>query len=87
MGLYTLLQVLRVLFASVIRLSLDEQKLLQKDLILLVERFAIPPELISTAVDIATVVSSIEAGEGKLKQYQSNVDSWAVKIIEVNEKL
>lgn len=86
MGLYTLLQVLRVLFASVIRLSRDEQKLLQKDLILLVQRFAIPPELISTAVDIATVVSSIEAGEGKLKQYQSNVDSWAVEIIEVNMK-
>ena len=56
-GLYTLLQVLRVLFASVIRLSQEEQKLLQKDLILLVKRFALPPELIPTAVDIATVVS------------------------------
>ena len=46
---------LRVLFSSVIRLSREEQRLLQKDLVLLVSRFAIPPELISTAVDIATV--------------------------------
>ena len=51
----SLLQVLRVLFSSVIRLSREEQRLLQKDLVLLVSRFAIPPELISTAVDIATV--------------------------------
>eukprot|EP00095_Tigriopus_kingsejongensis_P003824 maker-scaffold2482_size15237-snap-gene-0.3 protein:Tk03824 transcript:maker-scaffold2482_size15237-snap-gene-0.3-mRNA-1 annotation:"condensin-2 complex subunit d3" len=85
-GLYTLLQVLRVLFASVIRLSQNEQTMLQKDLVLLVKRFAIPPELIPTAVDIATVVSSIEAGGGSdsssLKAYQTKVDGWTVEIIE-----
>ena len=83
-GLYTLLQVLRVLFSSVIRLSREEQKLLQKDLVLLISRFAIPPELISTAVDIATVVSSIESGQENNagRQHQSNIDGWAVDIIE-----
>ena len=29
------------------------------------------------------VVSSIESGEGNAKQYQSNIDGWAVDIIEV----
>ncbi len=94
-GLYTLLHVLRVLFASVIRLSVDEQKQLQQDLVLLVTRFAVPPELISTAIDIATVVSDIEAtepGEGGQvnrnteafhKRYQTLVDDWAVEIIKV----
>lgn len=81
MGLYTLQQVLRVLFSSVIRLSTDEQKLLQKDLILLVQRFAIPPELIPTAVDIASVVSNIESGDN-LKLYQTAVDEWTSEIIE-----
>ena len=78
------LQVLRVLFSSVIRLSREEQRLLQKDLVLLVSRFAIPPELISTAVDIATVVSSIESGQDSNagRQHQSNIDGWAVDIIE-----
>ena len=71
-GLYTLLQVLQVLFSSVIRLSREEQKMLQKDLVLLVKRYAIPPELISTAVDIATVVSSIEAGENENLKVEKN---------------
>ncbi len=81
-GLYTLLQVLRVLYSSVVRLTREEQKLLQRDLVLLVSRFAVPPELIPTSVDIATVVSSLEAGEGNQKQFQSHVDGWAVDIIE-----
>ena len=81
-GLYTLLQVLRVLFASVSRLDKDEQTGLQRDLILLVKRFAIPPELISKAVDIATVVSNIEAGDN-LKRYHANIEGWAVEIIEI----
>ena len=63
-GLYTLLQVLRVLLASVSKLDRASRKSLQKDLLTLVERFAIPPELISTAVDIATIVSWLEAGGG-----------------------
>ncbi|TRY62148.1 hypothetical protein TCAL_11306, partial [Tigriopus californicus] len=84
-GLYTLQQVLRVLFSSVIRLSSEEQRLLQKDLILLVKRFAIPPELIPTAVDIATVVSNIESGDN-LKAFQSAVDSWTSEIIETIDR-
>ena len=29
------------------------------------------------------MVSSIESGEGNAKQYQSNIDGWAVGIIEM----
>ena len=61
-GLYTLLQVLRVLLASVSQLDEDDRKSLQKDLVALVRRFLIPPELISTAIDIATLVSWLESG-------------------------
>ncbi len=90
-GLYTLLQVLRVLFASVARLSQEERHLLQSDLVLLIRRFALPPELIPTAVDIATVVSDLEAGGGGegirgtdayAKRYQSKLDGWAAEIVE-----
>ena len=56
-GLYTLLQVLRVLLASVSNLDAEHRKSLQSDLVTLVKRFSIPPELISTAIDIATIVS------------------------------
>merc|ERR550532_1181814 len=66
-GLYTLLQVLRVLLASVSNLDAEERKLLQKDLLALVTRFSIPPELISTAIDIATIISWLESG-GKGKK-------------------
>ena len=61
-GLYTLLQVLRVLLASVSQLDAEDRKSLQKDLVALVRRFLIPPELISTAIDIATLVSWLESG-------------------------
>jgi hypothetical protein len=73
-----------VLCASVVRLKSEERKFLQKDLVTLLERFMLHPELISTAVDIATIVSSLEAGEGNLKAYQGLVDSWAVNIIHVS---
>ena len=61
-GLYTLLQVLRVLLASVSKLNQEHRKSLHKDLLTLVTRFTIPPELISTAMDIATIVSWLESG-------------------------
>lgn len=64
-GLYTLLQVLRVLLASVSKLKQEQRKSLQKDLITLVTRFSVPPELISTAIDIATIVSWLESGGDK----------------------
>ena len=64
-GLYTLLQVLRVLLASVSQLDAQDRKSLQKDLVALVKRFLIPPELISTAIDIATLVSWLESGGSK----------------------
>ena len=38
---------------------------LQKDLLALVKRFMIPPELISTAIDIAAIVSWLESGASK----------------------
>lgn len=63
-GLYTLLQVLRVLMASVSQLNKEDRKSLQKDLVTLVQRFSIPPELISTAVDIATIISRLESEAG-----------------------
>ena len=61
-GLYTLLQVLKVLLASVSQLEEDFRKSLQKDLLALVTRFSITPELISTAIDIATIVSWLQSG-------------------------
>ena len=64
-GLYTLLQVLRVLLASVSKLKEDNRISLQKDLLALVKRFMIPPELISTSVDIAAIVSWLESGASK----------------------
>ena len=64
-GLYTLLQVLRVLFASVSYLTSQQRRSLHKDLIQLVQKFSIPPELISTSVDICTVISSLDASIGK----------------------
>ena len=60
-GLYTLLQVLRVLFASVSQLQDEQKKVLQKDLLSLVKRFTVPPELISTSIDICAIISQIEA--------------------------
>ena len=53
-GLYTLLQVLRVLLASVSKLKEENRTSLQKDLLALVKRFMIPPELISTAIGKST---------------------------------
>ena len=64
-GLYTLLQVLRVLLASVSKLKEENRTSLQKDLLALVKRFMIPPELISTAIDIAAIVSWLESGASK----------------------
>ena len=87
-GLYTLLQVLRVLFASVSQLADDQKQALQHDLITLVRRFSIPPELISTAVDICTIISQLEATPKKssnldVKQYHRLLDSWVLDIIQM----
>jgi len=80
-GLFTLQQVLKVLFSSVARLGDEDRMDLQANLLQLVRKFKIPPDLIQVAVDVITVVSSLEAGEN-LKHYQSSVDGWAVPIIE-----
>uniref|UniRef100_A0A0K2TBV8 NonSMC condensin II complex, subunit D3 [Callithrix jacchus] n=1 Tax=Lepeophtheirus salmonis TaxID=72036 RepID=A0A0K2TBV8_LEPSM len=89
-GLYTLIQVLSVLLSSVSRLSIEEQKNLQKDLVLLIERFSLPTELISTATDIATVVSQLEAlrkdGSIDVALYHSNVESWACNVVDLIDK-
>ena len=81
-GLYTLLQVLKVLFASVSNLSREDRRNLQHNLLSLVKRFKIPPELISTAVDVITVISSLEVEKDRMSQYQSAVDGWTVPILE-----
>ena len=82
-GLYTLLQVLKVLFASVSNLSKDDRLSLQSNLLNLVKKFKIPPELISTAMDVITVVSSLQVdNKDNMKQYQSAVDSWTVPILD-----
>ncbi len=89
-GLYTLLQVLRVLFASVARLAAEERLLLQSDLVLLVRRFALPADLVSCAVDIATVVSELQTRDEHqrgtdafARAYQSRLDAWATEVIEM----
>ena len=85
-GLYTLLQVLRVLLASVSKLKEENRFSLQKDLLALVKRFMIPPELISASVDIAAIVSWLESGasKGKYKHFfkTSNTCSktWLVQV-------
>jgi hypothetical protein len=66
-GLYTLLQVLKVLFATVSRLSEADHSSLQGNLFTLVQRFKVPPELISIAVDVITVVSSLQVPKDSLK--------------------
>ena len=81
-GLYTLLQVLKVLFASVSRLSEADRASLQENLLTLVQRFKIPPELISIAIDVITVVSSLQVPKDNMKLYQSAIDGWAVPILE-----
>ena len=81
-GLFTLLQVLKVLFSSVTRLSPEDQTTLQCNLIDLVGKFKIPSELISKAVDVITVVSSLQVPAEAMKRYQSAVDGWAVPMLE-----
>ena len=68
-GLYTLLQVLKVLFASVSNLSEDDRTTLQNNLLSLVKKFKIPPELISISVDVITVVSSLQVRIMGLNSY------------------
>ena len=80
-GLFTLHQVLKVLLASVANLALAQRSELQQLLLGLVSRFSIPTDLISVAFDVITVVSSLEAGEGRLQQYQSSLDGWAAPIL------
>ena len=80
-GLFTLHQVLKVLLASVANLALAERSDLQRLLLGLVSKFSIPTDLISVAFDVITVVSSLEAGEGRLQQYQSSIDAWAAPIL------
>ena len=82
MGLYTLLQVLKVLFASVANLSQEDRANLQTNLLGLVKKFKIPPELVSISIDVITVVSSLQVDKENMKQYQSAVDSWSVPILE-----
>ena len=81
-GLYTLLQVLKVLFASVSNLNDRDRIMLQTNLLGLVTKFKIPPELISTSLDVITVISSLQVDKENLKQYQSSVDSWAAPLLE-----
>ena len=81
-GLYTLLQVLKVLFASVSNLSKEDRASLKQNLQGLVKKFKIPPELIPTSVDVITVISSLEVEKDNMVQYQSSVDSWTVPMLE-----
>ena len=64
------LKVLRVLFASVSYLTMEQRRSLHKDLTMLVKKFSIPPELISTSVDICTVISSLDAVSGNKSKYE-----------------
>ena len=81
-GLYTLHQMLKVLLASVANLSRDERKGLQELLLRLLAKFLVPSDLISTACDVVTVVSSLDTKGEHLQQYQSAVDAWAVPILQ-----
>ena len=81
-GLYTLLQVLKVLFSSVSNLSENDRTILQSNLLSLVKKFKIPPELISISIDVITVVSSLQVDKENLAQYQSSVDAWAAPILD-----
>ena len=82
-GLYTLLQVLKVLFSSVSNLGDQDRRNLQNNLLNLVTKFKIPPELISISVDVITVVSGLQVdNRDNMKQYQSSVDSWTVPLLE-----
>ena len=87
-GLYTLLQVLKVLMASVPKMSAGERTSLQELLLGLVRGFQVPSDLISVVVDVITAVSSLETKELGLKQYQSAVDAWGVPILtEIDKNL
>ena len=81
-GLYTLLQILKVLFASVSNLGEQDRIQLQSNLLSLVKKFKIPPELISISVDVITVVSGLQVDKEDLKRYQSSVDGWTVPILD-----
>ena len=81
-GLYTLLQILKVLFASVSNLEEQDRTNLQSNLLNLVKKFKIPPELISISVDVITVVSGLQIDKENLQRYQSSVDGWSVPILE-----
>ena len=81
-GLYTLLQILKVLFASVSNLGDQDRTNLQSNLLSLVKKFKIPPELISISVDVITVVSGLQVDKEDLKRYQSSVDGWTVPILD-----
>ena len=77
-----MLKVLKVLYAAVFRLSEDDSASLQSNLLTLVQRFKVPPELISISVDVITVVSSLQVSKDNMKLYQSAVDISAVPILE-----
>ena len=81
-GLYTLHQMLKVLLASVANLSREERAGLQELLLGLLAKFLVPSDLISTACDVVTVVSSLDTKGEHLQQYQSAVDAWAVPILQ-----
>ena len=83
---YFLHQVLRVLFASVSYLSTEQRKSLHKDLIMLVKKFSIPPELISTSVDICTVISSLDAAFNSKSKYMINYNRYIKCLDLISEK-
>ena len=77
-GLYTLLQVLKVLLASVALLPSGDRASLQTLLLSLLSSWLVPCDLISAVMDVVVVVSSLETKGRGLGAYQSAVDGWAV---------
>ena len=85
-GRFALLQMLNVLKASLTKLDRQSRRSLETDLLTMVEHFAMPEELIATAVDILTILSKLETGS-EMKKYQTLLESWAQGIIEVDSEI
>ncbi|XP_023339086.1 condensin-2 complex subunit D3 [Eurytemora carolleeae] len=79
LGLSTLLQVSKVLLASVNYLSKEEQKTLKTDLIDLTSSFSLPVEIIPNSVDIITVILKKENKD--IKVYHSALESYTVDML------
>ena len=78
-GLNTIVNISKVLFASVSKLSEDAQTTLMDHLLLLIQTFKLPVEVISICVDIVTAILKQRADN--VKVYTSAVEGWTVGLL------